>query len=407
MNPSVESQEPATQAPRGLSRLLGSTGISMIGQGVALAAVPLLAASLTRDPFEVSLVGAATYAATLVLGLPAGALVDRWPRRAVMVAADVLRAFLLVALALAIGADALTLPALVGVVFLLSAAGCFFDPAAQAAIPAVAGRDTMTLAKANGRLWTYDVFGRSLVGPPLGAALFAAGAVLPFALNGLTFIASALLLVGLTTLRRPARADVQTSIRHDIREGLRFLAGHVKLRVLTLGMATYNFGYNVAFAPLVLFAQERLDLDARGFGLLLATLAVGGLVGGWLAPRVYTRLSAIATYAACLAVQALAWVAVGLGGGAWAAGAALAFVGVASTVVSAVGGTARQEISPDHLLGRVTAGTRVLGIGSAAVGSVVGGAVGSLAGLVAPLLAAAVVLALGAVLFGSAALRSD
>lgn len=407
MNLSVESQESATQAPRGLSRLLGSTGISMIGQGVALAAVPLLAASLTRDPFEVSLVGAATYAATLVLGLLAGALVDRWPRRAVMVVADIVRALLLAGLAVAIWTDALTLPLLVGVVFLLSAAGCFFDPAAQAAIPAVAGRDSSTLAKANGRLWTYDVFGRSLIGPPLGAALFAAGAVLPFALNGLTFIASALLLLGLTTLRRPARPDVQTSVRQDIRDGLHFLAGHAKLRALTLGMAAYNLGYNVAFAPLVLFAQERLDLDARGFGLMLATLAVGGVVGGWLAPRVYTRLSAVATYAVCLGVQALGWAAVGVVGDAWAAGVALALIGVVSTVVSAVGGTARQEISPDHLLGRVTAGTRVLGIGAAAVGSVAGGVVGSLAGLLAPLLTAAAVLALAAILFGSVALRTS
>jgi len=401
----VEVQQPAPVDPRGLARLLGSTGVSMVGQGAVAAAVPLLAASLTRDPFAVSLVAAATYAAWMVVGLPAGALVDRWPRRLTMVIADLTRTALLAGLALAVLFDRLLLPGLVVTVFLIAAASCFFDPAAQAAIPVLSGREPGALAKANGRLWTLDILGRSLLGPPLGAALFAAAAVLPLFLNAVTFLVSAALLVGLRSLGRPANAESGQRVSHAVRDGVRFLVGHPGLRLLTVGMATYNLGYNIAFATLVLFAQDRLGLSAQGFGILLAMLALGGILGGWVAPRVHVRAAPSWTYAACLALQGLAWLGTGLTENMWVSGGALVVIGLASTVVSVVGGTARQTLTPDHLLGRITAGTRVLGIGAAAAGAVIGGVLASAGTLVTPLVSAAVLLAVGSAVFALVAPR--
>ncbi|MBO0729611.1 MAG: MFS transporter, partial [Acidimicrobiaceae bacterium] len=282
MSTSVGARQPTTASPWGLRRLLASTGVSMIGQGAVTAAVPLLAASLTRNPFLVSLVAASTYAAWLVVGLPAGALVDRWPRRRVMVTADLTRAMLLGVLSITVALNWLPIGGLVAVVFLIACAGCFFDPAAQAGIPVLAGRNQATLAKANGWLWAFDILGRSLLGPPIGAVLFASAAVLPFALNWVTFLVSAALLAGLVGLGRAEHADAGHTVKHAVAEGVRYLIGHGVLRLLTIGMATYNLGYNVAFATLVLFSQDRLDLSSQGFGILLAMLAVGGIVGGWL-----------------------------------------------------------------------------------------------------------------------------
>lgn len=401
----VEASQSTGRPPRGLGRLLASTAVSMVGQGAVAAAVPLLAATLTRDPLGVSAVAAAMYVAWLVVGLPAGALVDRWPRRQVMVSADLVRALLLGGLSVAVLADRLPLAGLVAVVFLIASAGCFFDPAAQAGIPVLAGRESAALAKANGRLWTLDVLGRSLLGPPLGAAAFAAAAVAPFALNGVTFLLSAALLLGLHGLGRPQVSTPAPRVSHAVVEGLRFLLGHAALRLLTLGMATYNLGYNIAFATLVLFAQDELHVTERGFGFMLAMLAVGGVAGGWLAPKVHERLRPVMTYSVCLAVQGLAWLAVMLGAHVAAAYAALAVVGLASTVVSVVGGTARQTLTPDHLLGRITAGTRVFGIGSAAVGSIVGGLLASLGTLATPLLGAAGLLLVASLLFALPGLR--
>lgn len=393
-------QPPPSAVARGLGRLLASTGVSIAGQGMVIAAVPLLAASLTREPLGVSITVAATYAAWLVVGLPAGTLVDRWPRRATMVAADLARVVLLAGMALAVWTHHANLPLLVVMVFFVGVAGCFFDPAAQAAVPAIVGRDAKALASANSRLWSLDLVGRSLVGPPLGAALFAVAAVLPFAANAATFAMSAVLLTGLTQLGRPSNGGVpHPPVRQALAVGVVYLVTHRKLRALTLGMAAFNLVYNVAYATLVLFAQDRLGVSDRGFGLLLAMLAVGGLAGAWLAPRLSGLLSIKKLYAAGLAVQAAAWLVVVVAESAIVAGACLAGVGVASMVVTVIGGAARQSLTPDELLGRVTAGTRVVGIGTAVVGSLLGGGVAARGGLGQPFLVAGALAAVSAALF--------
>jgi len=398
----VGDQQPTEASPGGLGRLLASTGISVAGQGMVFAAVPLLAASLTRNPLWVSVVAASTYAAWLVVGLPAGALVDRWPRRLTMVVADLVRAALLVVLAVLVTLDRMSIGVLVGLVFAIGVAGCFFDPAGQAAIPNVVGRDPVDLAKANGRLWTLDILGRSLVGPPLGAALFAVAVALPFGVNAATFIVSALFLLGLRLPRSGLGEAPPGSVGQALVEGVKYLATHAELRALTFGMAAYNLGYNTAFATLVLFAQDRLGLSAKGFGILLGTLAVGGLVGGWAAPLVARHLRPRVVYAAALMVQALGWVVVAVFPHPVTAGLALACIGLASTLVSVVGGTARQSLSPDAILGRVSATARVVGIGAAAFGSLLGGVIASgLGDLRAPMLAAGALCALGALAFAT------
>lgn len=399
-------QSTAAPTSRGLGRLLASTGVSIAGQGIVIAGVPLMAASLTRSPIGVSITVAATYAAWLIAGLPAGALVDRWHRRVTMVVADLVRAALLALFALAVMTDKASLWLLVAVVFLVGVAGCFFDPAAQAAIPAVVGRNQQTLAKANGRIWSLDLLGRSLVGPPVGAALFAVAAVLPFAANAVTFAISALFLVGLGHLGRPTHAQhEQTRLARSVADGISFLARHRELRGLTLGMASFNLVYNLGYATLVLFAQERLGLDERGFGILLAMLAVGGLLAGWLSPRLSGRVSTLRMYAGCLLAQGVAWAAVALTETAFVAGAALIVVGLASMTATVIGATARQSLTEDHMLGRMSAGTRVVGLGAAGFGAIAGGALADVGSLTSPLLVAAAVAAILASAFGMASRR--
>lgn len=386
----------------GLGRLLASTGVSLAGQGVVAAAAPLLAASLTSNPLAVASVTAASYAASLLVGLPAGAMVDRWSRRSTMVIADLTRALTVAVLAVLVASGAASIGLLIVGVFLIAAAGCFFDPAAQAAIPALVGReDRRMLTRANGWLWSLDVFGRSLVGPPVGAALFVLLAWLPFGLNALTFVVSAVLLTGVTALRpRPGGGGPTTSIRSDVAEGVRYLFRHRQLRALALGMSAYNLGYNVAYATLVLYVTRALGLRDLAFGLLLAALAIGGVAGGWLGPIASRRLPALRIYAIALAVQALAWASLFVAPRVGTTVVALVVVGVASTTVSVAGGTARQTLTPEGLIGRVTAGTRVIGIGSAAVGALIGGGVAGLATLTTPFLVAAAFLVLASLWFG-------
>jgi MFS family permease len=386
--------------PGKINLLLSATGIAIIGQGMALTAAPLLAADLSRDPLAVSAVTAATYAAVLLLGLPAGALVDRWPLQRVMVVTDLTRFVILAAFTALVWLGYASIPLLVLVVFLVGVGNSFFDPAAQAAIPGVVGRDPTALARANGKLWAIDTFGRGLAGPPLGALAFAAAAALPFGAQGVAFLCSALLLLRLAEPRPVAELAPSRSLRTEMREGVTFLVRHVQLRVLTLGMASFNFGYNIAFAPLVLFVQDRLGLDNLGFGILVAVAAVGGVAGGWVAPRLPKRLSPVQVYAIALGIQAVAWTGIAAGRNPIIAGVGLFLVGLVATVVSVVGGSARQLLTPDDKLGRVVAATRVVGIGSAAIGALVGGTVADQVGLVdASLFAAGAVLLAAALAF--------
>jgi MFS family permease len=390
MTAPVTETPASSQRKRGLALLLTSTGVSVTGDGIFIAAAPLMAAALTREPVQVAIVTAAGYAAWPLVGLPAGALVDRWPRRTVMVAADVLRALVLAGLAVLALSGRLTIPVLALGVFLVGVGSCFFDPAAQTMIPAVVGRDAGALSKANGKIWAADTFGRSLAGPPIGAGLFDVGRAVPFAADALSFLLSALFVSG---VKSPSPVKEQPArIVRAVKEGLHFLGGHAELRVLTFGMAAYNLGFNMSLAPLVLFALDRLGVSPLGYGVLLASMAVGGIAAGWIAPRLPPWLSARSVYALALAVQAVAWLVVVLSGNAWIAGSALVLIGLASTTVSVVGGTARQTYTPDELLGRVVATTRILGIGAAAVGALLGGVLAQAGGIRAPFFGAAALL---------------
>ncbi|ADU46585.1 MFS transporter [Intrasporangium calvum] len=372
-------REEAVEVPagRGLGRLLASTSVSIAGQGMVLAAVPLLAARLTDDPFQVSLTVAATYAAWLVVGLPAGALVDRWPRRRTMVVADLVRALIIGGLGLAVVAGVAQIWLLILSVFLLGVASCFFDPAAQAAIPAVVGRDSKVLATANARIWSLDLMGRSLIGPPAGAALFVVAAGLPFVANAATFILSAMFLAGLGSLQPATARDGRPRLLASVKEGIHYLARHRELRTLTIGMASFNFVYNTANATFVLFAMDQLGVSEQGFGLLLASAAVGGLVAGYVVPKFKSKVSATNLYGVGLAVQGLGWLAVLAAPNPWVAAIAVAAVGGTSMAVTVLGAVARQRLTPDLMLGRVSATTRVAGIGSGALGALTGGLVAS------------------------------
>src|SRR4051794_1262195 len=181
-------------SPRGLRLLLASTAFAVAGQGIMITAGPLLAASLTRRPFEVSLAAAAAPAAGVGAGLPGGAFVGRLSRRRVMFVTDALRAGLLVLLVVAIASNVASIGLLVAILFLVGVGSCFFDPASQAAIPGLVGRDERLLQQANGKLWAIDTFGRGLIGPPLGALLFGLAVSVPFGVEAGAFAISAVLL---------------------------------------------------------------------------------------------------------------------------------------------------------------------------------------------------------------------
>jgi MFS family permease len=392
----AESAVVATSTGR-LNWLLSASGVAIIGQGLAVSAAPLLAADLSRNPIAVSSVTAATYAAVLLLGLPAGALVDRWPLKRVMVATDLVRFVLLSVFAALVFTGAGSVWLLVGLVFLVGIGNSFFDPAAQAAIPGLVGKDARALARANGKLWALDTFGRGLAGPPLGAAAFAVASALPFGLQSLAFLTSALLLLRVGDPHVSINSDPRRSLLVEIREGVRFVNRQRTIRALTLGTAVFNLAFNIAAAPFVLFAQDRLHLGSLGYGILLALSACGGIAGGWIGARIHERLPALRIIAMALGVQAAGWLLVLVSPNAILAGIGMLLTGIAATTVSVVVGATRQLLTPDGMLGRVVSAARVLGVGAAAIGALLGGILADVTGRIgAPLAVASIVLAVAA-----------
>jgi len=295
-------------------KLWAATAISTLGDGMYLAALPLLAAQLTRDPLAVSAVTFASWLPWLLVALLSGALVDRWDRRRVLWTVDLGRCALVGALAAVVLAGWASIWLLATAGFLLGVGQTLFDSAVLAIIPALVSRDRGRLERANGRLGAVMTAGQQLVGPPAGGVGFKVAAWLPFGADAVSFVASAALVA---TLRGQFAAGQPTAgspanLRAEIAEGLRFLLAHRVLRTLAGMVGAFALVYMAGVAILVLFAQQELGLGSVGFGLLLAALAVGGLPGNLLAAAVGQRLRAGTLLIGGVLVEAVAWLAVGL-----------------------------------------------------------------------------------------------
>lgn len=374
--------------PPAFSRLWAAAGVSGLGDGVYMAALPLLAASLTHDPFTLSLVAATAVLPWLMFGLLGGALVDRLERRRTMWTVDALRALLLAVPVAAAALGMLSVPLLIGVAFLLGTGQLLFDTAAQAYIPQLLDRDPAGLRAANSRLQGTTSAAEGFVGPPAGSLLFALGRSVPFLADALSFAVSAALIRTLPAAP-PAPRVAGASLWSEARAGATYVFRHRLLLGMALRPAVGNIAFMAGEGVMVLFAHERLHISSSGFGLLLASQAVGGLLGSGLTGRV-TALMGTGTALTCTAViEAIALLGFALSPDAVLAGLCLAVLGAAMSVTMVLGATLRQSIVPPELIGRVTAVTRLLAVSAAPLGALLGGWLATAAGLRAPFLAGA------------------
>jgi MFS family permease len=386
----------------GFARLWTAQGVSNVGDGVYATALPLLAATLTRDPLPVSVVSFAEWLPWLLFGLLSGALLDRWDRRRVMWTVDAARFVVVGGLAVAVlaGRESIVLLAAVG--FVLGTGQTLVDTGAQSILPALVSRDPQRLARANGRLAGTRVVTQELAGPPLGGFLFAAAAWSPFAMDAVSFAAGSALVASIGGSFGAAAGNLgpggrRTTLRAEIAEGLRWLAAHRVLRALAAMVAVVNLLAAAGGAVMVLFAQERLGLDAVGYGLLLGGSAVGGVLGSLVASRVDRLVGTAPLAIGTMVASALAFLVFGLSSTPWLAGVMFGLVGLATVIFNVVLETLRQSLTPDHLLGRVVSAFRLFSFGAVPLGSLLGGVLARSFGLRAPFVIAGVVIPVAAV----------
>ena len=279
-------------APARLGRdfrwLMTASWSSNLGDGIMLAAGPLLIASQTHNPQVVALAALLKWAPQLLLGLYAGVLADRLDRRLIIVTVNLVRTGVLALLATSIVTGVVSVPLVLGALFLLGCAEVFADNTSSTLLPMLLGRTDLALG--NARLMSGFITLNQLAGPPIGAALFAAGAAWPFATQAVLVLAGAGLVSRIVLPPHGQAPEERSHLRADVVAGFRWAWRHAAVRTLILTIFTFNITFGAAWSVLVLYATQRLHLGAVGFGLLTTTSAIGGLAGtaayGWITRRV-------------------------------------------------------------------------------------------------------------------------
>ncbi|GIJ34421.1 MFS transporter [Micromonospora sediminimaris] len=371
-----------------------AAALANLGDGIRVAAFPLLAAALTDDPLAVGAVAAAQFLPWLVSGMFAGALADRRATRTLLAAADTGRVVVLAALATTVALGWATISLVVAAAFLLGVGETIRDTAAQTAVPRLV--PDAQLEKANGRLVAGEIVGNEFVGPPVGALLFVLGAAIPFAVNGATLALAVMLVLSLPlTLAHRATAaagDAPPSADGDgALAGLRWLVRQPTLRTLVLVTAAVAAADTAWFAIFVLYARDALGLGAFGFGLLLATGAAGGLIGSFAADRLVARFQHRSVLTWSMAVTAGVPVLLAVVGHRAVAVVVVVTTSAAFAVLNVAALSVRQRLVPGGLLGRVIAASRVVTYSCTALGALAGGALAARAGIEAPFLFSGVV----------------
>ena len=353
-------------------RLYAASATSNLADGVNRVALPLLAASLTRDPVLVAGLTSLAFLPWLLFALPAGAVVDRVDRRRAMAVANVVRALALAALATTVLTGTVSLAVLYAVAFAVGVAETGYDSAARAMLPQVVRRDQ--LDRGNGLLTTAEEASQGFLGAPLGSVLFALAVAAPLLTTAGGFLVSAVLVVGIAGVHRPARPDgPRTTIRRDVVEGVGWLWRHRFLRGLTLVSASTSLLGSMVTGVLVLFALDVLQVGEAGYGLLLATSGVGAVIGGLVAAPLARRIGRTATLVLGAALGAVATGAIGLTDDVLVAAALFTLETLAVLFWNVLTMSLRQALIPEELFGRVQGGYRTLVWGGIPLGALLGG----------------------------------
>jgi MFS family permease len=377
-------------------KLWTASTVSSLGDGIHLAALPLLATTLTRDPAAIAGVAVAGGLPWLLFGLVGGAVADRVDRRALMVQVDLFRAVVVGALAAAVLLDHASTPLLYAAAFLLGTAETLFDAAAPAILPAIVERDR--LERANAPLYIGGRIGNEFVGPALGGILFAAAAAGPFLLDAASFAVAAGFLLAMRGSFRPEHGTEAGTLMREVAEGLRWVWRDRVIRAISIGVAVLALVDSAWFSILVLYAFEILDLGSAGFGALIVAGGVGSVLGGLAAATLGTKIGSGPALIGAVLLAAVTQLVVGLTSSVAVAVTMLALSGLAFAVWNILVLSMWQRLVPDPLLGRVTSTYRFLGLGGTAAGAAAGGLLAAGFGLRAPFLVGAPILLVTAVM---------
>ncbi|MET9360803.1 MFS transporter [Streptomyces sp. NPDC006632] len=371
----------------GFGRLWTAAVVSRFGDALRTAALPLLAVTLTSDPFLIALVTACGYVPWLLFGLLGGALADRVDQRRAMWAVDTVRAALVAAFAVAVGTGHASLPLLMALAFTLTTLGTLFDNAATALLPSLV--PSGALGSANARVMTGQQIAGSFLAAPLVPVLLAVSVAAPYGVDAVSYVLAAALVASLRpdAPERAARKPGST-LRAETAEGLRALWADRMLRGLCAATTVCNIGMGALIATLVLDITGWLGAGRSGYATTVTAYGAGSVAGGLLAKPLTRRLGRIRGLLLAGVVQTGCLVAIGTVRALEVTAAAMALFGLLGMVWNVNLATLVQERAPEAMLGRVSAAFRTLSVAGAPLGAVLGGAAAASWGLNTPALLA-------------------
>lgn len=364
--------------------LLASSWTSNVGDGIALAAAPLLLASMTSSPLIVASGAILQFLPWLLFGLQAGAIADRFDRRLLVMLANALRAVVIVALCAFLVTGIVNIWIVLVCAFLIGTAEVFVDTTSSTLLPMMV--KPADLGIGNARLQAGFLVANQFAGPPIGAFLFAAGRAWPFLVQALCVVLAIILISRISATPVPPRAEQEARrpVRVDIAEGMRWLWQNPPIRTLVLTILAFNITWAAPWGVLVLYATEYLGMGPIGFGALTTASAVGGMIGvmsfGWLERHVsFATLMRV-----CLSLEVLMHLAFALTTTGWVAMIIMFGFGMYAFVWGTISNTVRQRLVPQELQGRIASVNMVGVYGGMLLGQALGGVIAQLWGLTAP-----------------------
>ena len=403
-NINEHSHENSLRLPNSYWRLFSSSTISNLGDGMVVAAAPLLAISLTDDSRLIAAISFAAMLPWLILSLPAGVYLDRHDRQKIMVRANLVRGLIFALIAIGAATDSLNIYLLIVATMLAGVCELFFDMSSQAILPAIVNQESLEVA--NSRLYISQIISNGFVGLPFGAWIFVIAIGAPFSINAIALILAALLIRSIRIKSAPKVESSTNSFGADLRQGLAWLWKHDLLRTLAIMLGVANMCGMFAQAVFVKFARDELGLGARGFGILLAAISVGSIVGGLIGQRVSKKLGATTAIILSYIIFAVSDVIPGVFPKIWTVALSGIVMAIAGTTWNVITVSMRQRLIPTELFGRVNSVYRFIGTGSTAFGALIGGQIAYSFGLRATYLASGVVLLVALITLGPVFLRA-
>lgn len=385
--------------------LTGGQLLSQLGNQAQGLALPLIVLALTGSTAQAGLLLGVSTSTYLIAGLFAGALVDRWNRKRLMIWCEVGRAALTASIPVALLLDALTMTQLYLVAVLTGGLAVLFQAANSAALPHVVRPAQLSQALAAYRAAGSAV---SIAGAALAGAAYAVGRAVPFVVNAASFALSALSLRAIRSEFQDSRPPLPGTRRmlRDIAEGLAWVAGQPVIRLLAVVEAADGVRYGAGYLIIIQLAHQA-GANVVQVGLVFSGAAVGGLLGGLVAARFTpgSRLGRLAI--TMLWTEALAFPLYAVAPTWWWLALVALLESVVTPIYSVAMDTFRIAITPDALRGRVNSALGTLVTGATAIGTVVGGELLARIGAVPlTLVCAGWLLLLAAISTASATLRS-